>query len=119
MDFFKFINKGRVGKCPTNGFIDSRGISNLNKFFELHPDIAITAGYKKIIIENIPEYDSTTQELIPEYEDTAEAIIKHWRVIDAPPIDDNNIDIKERILEIKAELTELEAQINKTESAEV
>jgi hypothetical protein len=97
--YCKFINKNYVYPCPINGYINNRGISNLNRYFQKNPDIAKAEGYKELILVDRPEYDETTQYLTCEYIDTDETIIQNWIINEAP---EEEIDIENRIAELKA-----------------
>ena len=49
--FYKFIDETCVYKCPKNGIIERRAISNLPRYFEINPSAAIDNGYKKLAID--------------------------------------------------------------------
>ena len=49
MLFAKYIDKENIIECPKNGYVGNKAISNLNIYFEKHPDIAKQEGYLKFI----------------------------------------------------------------------
>ena len=49
MIFAKFINSKRIIRCPRNGYVGRKAISNLNRFFERNPEIAAKEGYMELI----------------------------------------------------------------------
>ncbi len=52
MVFAKFIDKNRIIKCPKNGYVGKKAISNLHKYFEKNIEVAKEMGYLKLISEN-------------------------------------------------------------------
>ena len=49
MIFAKFIDSKNIIRCPRNGYVGKRAISNLNKFFERNPKIASEEGYMELV----------------------------------------------------------------------
>ena len=49
MIFAKFINSDTVIRCPRNGYVGKRAISNLNCFFQRNPHKAIEEGYMEFV----------------------------------------------------------------------
>ena len=66
--FYQFITTNIIKKCPENGNINGSAISNLNKYFNSHVDVANNNGYYLLEeIDNIPKYDSSKQYIEYEY----------------------------------------------------
>lgn len=78
---YKFINETRVQKCPKNGIVEGRAISNLPRYFEIHPELAAQEGYKPLVSDDVPPHDENTQFVVAYYED-GETITRHWKVED-------------------------------------
>ena len=43
--YAKLKYNGRLDFCPRNGYVDGIAVSNLNAYFNLHPDKAKEEGY--------------------------------------------------------------------------
>ena len=110
MNFQKDIDKDNIKICPKTGFVNGRGISNLNRYFQKNPDIAKAEGYKELILVDGPEYDETTQYLNCEYIDTEEAIIQNWVIVDNPIVEEE-IDLVAEVAKLKEELAEAKKQL--------
>ncbi len=49
MLFAKYIDEETVIRCPRNGYIENKAISNLNIYLKNHPEVAKKEGYLKFI----------------------------------------------------------------------
>lgn len=77
----KFINDERIKYLPINGLLSSgEAISNLPKYFESNPDIAAIEGWKELIKEDIPEYDSEKQYVKSTYRIEDGKVIQSWDI---------------------------------------
>lgn len=82
---YKFIDESRVQKCPKNGIVEGRAISNLPRYLENHREIAEKEGYKPLLIASKqPEIDSERQYVVPRYADNEKQIICHWEIQEFP-----------------------------------
>ena len=79
---YKYINENRITQCPKNGTAGGKHISNLPRYLEKHPELALAEGYKPLVEESEPEFNPETQYLTFIYEDTEDEIIKHYEVND-------------------------------------
>ena len=77
---YKFIDESTVQKCPKNGIIDGRAISNLPRYLEIHPQTAEKEGYKPLITDEIPQHNTDTQFVSAYYEDGV-VITRHWKIV--------------------------------------
>lgn len=68
---YEYINEYRIKPVDKNGFIevDGRrvGISNLPKYLEEHPDIAVANRYYECVEDAMPEHDENTQYVVNRY----------------------------------------------------
>ena len=49
MIFAKYIDENCVIRCPQNGYVGKKAISNLNIYFEQNPDVVKAEGYVEFI----------------------------------------------------------------------
>lgn len=49
MYFAKYINENQIIRCPRNGYVGKKAISNLEKYFSKKPDAAKEQGYMEFI----------------------------------------------------------------------
>ena len=80
MMLYRYVNENRIMPCPKNGTAGGKHISNLLRYLEKHPETARAEGYKQLIEDAEPQYDTETQYITFNYEDTQEAILKHFYV---------------------------------------
>lgn len=52
MLFARYINESTVEKCPRNGYIGKKAVSNLKRFFNIYPEVAKQEGYTEFIPSN-------------------------------------------------------------------
>lgn len=90
--FYKFINETCVRQCPKNGVVKGRAISNLHRYFDINLEVAKDEGYKKLIIDEQPIFDTEKQCLTRQYEDTNDCIYCRWIVCDIEQDFLNNVD---------------------------
>ncbi len=50
MFFAKYIDEKHIMRCPRSGYVNKKGISNLEKYFSKNPDIAKEQGYMELIV---------------------------------------------------------------------
>ncbi len=79
---YRFIDETKVQACRRNGMIDGRAISNLPRYLEIHPDLAVREGYKTLVSDEIPPHDVDTQFVNAYYEDGV-VITRHWKIENA------------------------------------
>jgi hypothetical protein len=65
--YYKYIDNYTIEACPEGGYANGMAISNLNKYFNTYPEIALAEGYKPLThIDEKPEI-SENEEAIPVY----------------------------------------------------
>ena len=78
-------------------FIDENNIIEWDKNYVILNDKQISypseeilreAGIKPLIEDDIPEHDEINQYILEYYEETDTCIIKHWKILDIPLIEE-------------------------------
>jgi uncharacterized protein YgbK (DUF1537 family) len=105
---YKFINENSIRACPTSGYANGRGISNLPRYLANNPEIAKAEGYKPLVVEEKPVFNNKTQYLTAIYENTTDVIIQRWVVND---VEQPSVDVKARIAELEAEIQSLKEEV--------
>ena len=80
MKLYKIINENNVSRCPKNGTVNGKAISNLEEYFNIHPEIARKEGYKPLEITDPPDVDPAQYAIEPIYTETANNIRQEWIV---------------------------------------
>lgn len=82
----KYKNRSEIEASPTQITVDEKQYINPNE------DILTQAGYRPLLTEPLPEYDSETQYLLSYYTDEGMNIVKHWSVEELPKPELNEYD---------------------------
>ena len=59
MYFAKYVNEKQIIRCPKNGYVGKKAISNLEKYFSKKPQEAKNCGY----LELVPSESEVTGEM--------------------------------------------------------
>lgn len=87
--YYKLVDQYRISICPKNGIINNTAISNLNRYFNLYPNIAKENQYYELIKDNtVFEYDPNTQYISYKYSIQNDTIIETGEIQNINQVDE-------------------------------